>query len=249
MQLDYPMTRNGLYILKKEHFDEIATNVLTEYQPEVLSSPQPLNIEHLVTECFFLDMHSARLSTDGSILGLIAFSDTQYSCFDVTNCPLLYNVPEGTVLLDISLNNSKHPGRKRFTQAHEVSHWICHRTYHSPNNRRYDFCQKESCPAIACRLERMEYPEKSVIGTWTDEDWEEWQANNLAAALLMPKHPFLEAFYEVARHHGLHYDVLIWEDNIDRSNAIIEDLKKIFNVSERATELRMIRCGIMKQQK
>lgn len=79
MHLDYPMTKSGLFILKKEDFDDISKEILTEYEPNALKSPQPLDVEHLIEECLFLDMKSERLSDDGKVLGLIAFADTVYT--------------------------------------------------------------------------------------------------------------------------------------------------------------------------
>lgn len=48
MQLNYPMKKNGMYLLKKTDFDDIATQVLTEYMPSVFHYPKPqtLNIWH-----------------------------------------------------------------------------------------------------------------------------------------------------------------------------------------------------------
>ena len=48
MHLDYPMTKSGLFILKKEDFDDISKEILTEYEPNALKSPQPLDVEHLI---------------------------------------------------------------------------------------------------------------------------------------------------------------------------------------------------------
>lgn len=245
MHLDYPMTKSGLFILKKEHFDDIAKKVLLEYQPQALQSPQPLDIEYLAEECLFLDMKSERLSEDGRILGLIAFADTIYNGVGPNNELHPIEVPEGTVLLDTSLNDLKHPGRKRFTQAHEASHWICHRSHHSMDKRVYDFCKREGCPAIACRSDGLEHPGRNAYGKWTDEDWEEWQANNLAAALLMPKEMFLQTFYDMMRKYGLRSDVLYWNHGSALTLNVIDDIKHVFNVSRRAVELRMIRLGLL----
>ena len=35
MRLDYPMKKNGMYLLKKTDFEDIACQVLTEYMPSV----------------------------------------------------------------------------------------------------------------------------------------------------------------------------------------------------------------------
>ena len=72
MQLDYRKTRSGLYILKKEDFDDIAFMVLKEYQPIMLTKAQPLDVDDFIYERLFLDMKTARLSVDGRILGVIA---------------------------------------------------------------------------------------------------------------------------------------------------------------------------------
>ena len=55
MKLNYTMKPNGMYILSGRDFDDIATLVLTEYMPKVLEWPQPVNIDHLATECLPLD--------------------------------------------------------------------------------------------------------------------------------------------------------------------------------------------------
>ena len=54
MKLNYTMKSNGMYILSERDFDDIATLVLTEYMPNVLERPQPVDIDRLATEHLFL---------------------------------------------------------------------------------------------------------------------------------------------------------------------------------------------------
>ena len=93
------------------------------------------------------------------------------------------------MLIDFSLCGKDCRARRRYTQAHELSHWICHRSYHSPDNRCYEF-RKNSF--IACRTENIESYRRNDFSQRTDSDWEEWQADSLAAALLMPKVTFIQ---------------------------------------------------------
>ena len=44
MQLNYPMKKNGMYLLKKTDFDDIATQVLTEYMPSVFHTEIILSV-------------------------------------------------------------------------------------------------------------------------------------------------------------------------------------------------------------
>ena len=55
MRLDYPMKKNGMYLLKKTDFEDIACQVLTEYMPSVFNYPRPTDIEYLAQECLYLD--------------------------------------------------------------------------------------------------------------------------------------------------------------------------------------------------
>ena len=41
MKLNYPQKANGMFIVKGPDFDDIATMVLSEFQPEALHSPRP----------------------------------------------------------------------------------------------------------------------------------------------------------------------------------------------------------------
>jgi Zn-dependent peptidase ImmA (M78 family) len=241
------MTSTGIFILNKKDIEDIAEKILSEYMPEMLEYPHPLDIEYFIRECLCLEMKTSKLSEDGKVLGLIAFADTQYEWVDKNCIPVRYDIEEGTILIDTSLENQRHPGRKRFTQAHEAAHWICHRTHHSPDLRRFEFCRRENCAAIACRSDSFEHPGHSGEKVWSDEDWEEWQANNLAASLLMPKNMFLQAFHKAMEHHNISSEVLYMDqENMDRCWGVIDEIKKVFNTSRRAVELRMIRCNVLK---
>lgn len=250
MQLNYRKTKSGLYILKKEDFDDIAYMVLNEYQPIMLEKAQPLDVQDIIYERLFLDMKIARLSVDGKILGVIAFDDTTYDGFDSFGNPIEIEMPVGTILLEESLmNDPHHVGRQRFTEMHEAAHWVCHRQYHLPlYGRNYEFRVKDDNRSIACRMERIENPGQSdgVSRKWSDIEWEEWQADNLAAALLMPKATFVQAAHEVMYSHGIcDGKPLYWENDLTISHRIVDDLKSIYNVSKSAVELRMVRCGLL----
>ena len=78
MQLNYPMKKSGIYLLKKTDFDDIATQVLTEYMPFVFHYPMPTDIEYLAQECLYLDIKHENIMPDGRVLGMIAFADTEF---------------------------------------------------------------------------------------------------------------------------------------------------------------------------
>ena len=143
MKLNYTMKSNGMYILSVRDFDDIATLVLTEYQPNALEWPQPVNIDYLATECLYLDIKHEHISINGSILGMIAFSDTEIPGLDILYRPTVFQLSEGTMLIDSSLIGYEQRPRARFTKAHEVGHWICHRSYHSPDNRQLSSAEPE----------------------------------------------------------------------------------------------------------
>ena len=61
MQLNYRQNSRGLYILNKNDFDDIATMILSNYQPAMLKKAQPLDVQDLVEEHLYLDMKIARM--------------------------------------------------------------------------------------------------------------------------------------------------------------------------------------------
>jgi len=228
-----------MYVLSKPDFDDIATMVLKEYMPYVLSSPQPLDIEFLLKERLCLDVSYARLSQAGEVLGLIAFADT-YLPYGTKNNEYM-EVLEGHVLIDESLIDERNYGRRRFTLAHEASHWICHRTYHSPDKRCFEFRRS----AIACRTENIEQNRRNQK-VRTDEYWEEWQADNLAAALLMPKDMFVEVCWDAFRKYGVYKGYLRkGVDDPRVAHEIIEEIANKFAVSFRAAQIHMKQFGFI----
>lgn len=164
MRLEYRTNKDGLYIIKKPDFDDIAYMILKEYQPVMLEEARPLDIEDLVCEYLYLDVKTAHLSKDGRILGVISFDDTTYEGFDDMGNPLEIDMPVGTILLDKSLmEDQRHIGRQRFTKTHEACHWILHRQCHVPllGGRHYEFRTREDMarhPILRCCPQSLELP-------------------------------------------------------------------------------------------
>ena len=241
MQLNnYRMKSNGMFIISKSEFDDIATMVLQKFMPYVLTSPQPLNVQLLINEGFYLDVSYARLSPAGEVLGLIAFADADFLPYGAKKGDYM-ELQEGQILLDESLIASKNYGRRCFTMAHELAHWICHRTYHSPDNRLFEFRRG----VVACRTENIEQNRYSRYNS-TDSEWEEWQADTLAAALLMPKNMFIEVCREVFGRYGVRKGYLMkGVDNPYMAHEMIQEIANRFAVSFRAAQIRMKGLGFV----
>lgn len=243
MHLAYRQKANGMYILKKKDFEDIATNVLREYAPQVLQSPRQLDVEYLMEECLYLDIKRYFLTPNGSIMGMIAMDDTY--------CPVwrgqglqAEQLKAGTVVIDASLSGLEQKPRCRFTEAHEASHWILHRSYHSLDKRSFEFRTERR--AIACRSNTIERFTWNREREWNDDDWEEWQADSLAAALLMPGECFCEAAETAMRRNDIRQHYLVKGEKIYEANCVINELAALFGVSRKATQIRLSYFGMIR---
>ncbi|MBQ9120896.1 MAG: ImmA/IrrE family metallo-endopeptidase [Clostridia bacterium] len=242
MRLEYPMYPNGMYCLGNDDFDTIASMVLGEYLPEALKKPQPVDIDYLIEECFYLEVKKAHITLDGHILGMMVFEDTKWEYYDRLYRPVVEELKESTMMIDLSLSGDKNLPRERFTKAHEMSHWICHRSLHSYDKLPYEFRRS---PAIACRgtnIERYRYGEEFQR---SESDWEEWQADRLAAALLMPKEPFIYISRAVIDNCGIGNSVLVKGYYTEASKRVISIISKFFMVSRKAAQIRMSQLGLL----
>lgn len=241
MHLDYPQKESGLYVLSRNDIEDIAYGVLSEHMPIALSKPQPVDIQWLAEEEYGLEITHRFLTYDTSILGLIAFARQNFKLLDHRFNPVTETLEEGTIVIEQSLLGRKDRTRYRFTMAHEASHWLIHRPFHSPTNKQFE-CRTVSQSYIACRSQDIEGLGKGYL----DDDiaWQEWQADTLAAALLMPKEMFIWASERAFRQIGLNRiprNILIGRDAFYQ---VLQYLSATFEVSLQAAKIRLKNLNI-----
>lgn len=112
------------------------------------------------------------ITVDGSILGQTSSGRIWTEIYDEQMKKVFFELDGATILIEKRLLSSpKIAGRKNFTIAHEIAHQIINRLYpemYNSQNRTF------------CDYRRSTKPKKEIV------DWREWQADALAAALLLP---------------------------------------------------------------
>ncbi len=220
-------------ILSKHEINIIAETFAQEFMPQILTQPQPFDIEGFIEIYLQLQLDYQYLSNDGRYLGMTVFNDTN-------KVPVYFphfakadfiHAASGTVIIDTMLLNEKQEHRYRYTLGHESGHWIFHNDYFGYNPDQLTLFDK-SLPYIQCRKININYIHTSTRD-WDETRWMEWQADIFSAALLMPK---------------TSVQLLI-----DKTNAHCDEIRKIslisdvFNVSEQAAYLRLCELGYIKQ--
>lgn len=121
------------------------------------------------------------LTRDGSILGKTASGRMWITVYEADKSEMLYELDDRTILIEKRLLFSpRNTGRKNFTIAHELAHQIINRTfpeYYGLEHR------------VFCDYRRSVKPRKKVV------DWHEWQADALAASMLLPKDAVTDAMF------------------------------------------------------
>ena len=188
MKLNFPKKENGMYILSRDDIDCIATAILKKYYPQNLEMPLPLNTMELLEKHLGLKVKSKFIGTlRSNILGLIVMNDeVEIPSYDEMYRPTVLQETYGTVLISQHLIGRDNLPRRRYTEVHEGAHFILHSDYY--NQAKATVAKRGDKPLdyIVCR--RMEIYNDSPK---SDAEWMEWQADSLAASLLMPKNVFM----------------------------------------------------------
>lgn len=228
-------------ILSKSELETISVGVMRDFNKFFYSMfdsagicPAATPIDLFATEYLGLDVTYYHLSNDGNFCGLTAYADTEFQ-FEIDGKIQSISLKQNQVVLDMDFIA---PGRikalcskRRFTLAHECAHQIL-------------FQMERDTAKIAC-YQKHSYSENShprELKTWND--WNEWRANMLGAAILMPWKRVEEEFCRLHNKCPLKsYEGRFPE--IDRE--VLNSLCRTFLVSQSAMVIRLEQMGYIKK--
>lgn len=171
--------------LSRTQIEEIAVAVMKDFNDFFFNEKtgrkknvlQGTPIDQLAKDYLGLSVSFARLSSDGNLCGLTAYADTEF-VLEEGGVKRTILLKQNQVILDMSFIAPGQVrtlcGKRRFTLAHECAHQILYQM------------QSEEVKA-SCRKKYAAHTAYSLRDLKTKEDWNEWQANALGAAILMPQ--------------------------------------------------------------
>lgn len=161
--------------LSRADLERIAESVVNRYCGYYgLSSrnaciPHSIDPEKLARDIFGLRISYLPLSAEGSILGMACFGETILQVDNGEGTMQRVQLSGRDIVVDNSLLETAQTGRRNFTLAHEIAHHVLVRMY-----------PEEYRSLLNCRTHIL-YRHRDQI-----KNWEEWQADSIAAAILMP---------------------------------------------------------------
>ena len=172
-------------ILSQKNIEEIAAVVTKDFNEfyfgcsseDTRRMARGTPIDQFAKEYLGMIVSFARLSSDGSICGLTAYADTEYITEEM-GVKRVIPLRKNQILMDASFIQPgqvyKLCGKRRFTLAHECAHQIL-------------FQMESETVRSSCTQKYSARTAYSLRDLKTREDWNEWQANVLGAAILMPQ--------------------------------------------------------------
>lgn len=227
--------KNGVPVLDRKEIDNIGENFIRDFQPSVLTSPAPVDIENF-TE-FYLGMTPdyLYLSHNGIYLGMTVFNDTnKVPVYDpATNRAEYISAKARTVIIDNRLLEKNQEHRYRFTLGHECGHGVFHTAFFAYNPDQLSmFNSNNRPPMIQCRVDLSAGGQRTT-SLRTDRDWMEFHANAFSSSILMPK----TAIQLIAGcHKGYH------KTSKGRMD-LVNDVARTLNVSNQAASYRLKELG------
>ena len=245
MRLKAPQKQNGMYLLSKDQIEDIATEIIAHYYPENLIHSAPLDTMHFMQEVLGLSVRRANIGAFGSgIMGLTVFGDeVEIPSYDEMYQPIVLKETFGTVLISKDLFHADNLPRQHYTEAHEAAHFILHRDYYKIALATFANRTANTFQFIACREIG-----KPIASPKNDHQWLEWQADHLAAALLMPKEIFQNFARSVMQNKGISAGYIA--DGYTSRRQIEEVTSAVaerFFVSRQAAQIRMSHLGLIQK--
>lgn len=204
----------------EEDLDRIAEDFIIRNYPEALTEPMALPIED-IAEGIGLEITYVEML--GDIFGQLFFEDLGYA--------IQHEICRGTLWLNLRYVIERSEEAKRFTIAHECIHWDRHRKYMDLNR----LLNKDEFSIIECPTSSKGWSQ--LQKTFRDM---EWQANNLAARILMPEKTTRQKFEELFSNRRNRFPN---ERNGLSMAATIRELADFYQVSLMTAKYRAVQLG------
>ena len=189
--------------------------------------------ELLLEKVLGLNVEYQHLSYDGSILGMTSFTEMGVQVFEDDDNEAFFFLDGKTVLVEKDLNfDSKLKGRKNFTLMHEGSHQIFKMLF--PND--YGVTQKSA---------GVHYYKANSERNKPISDWEEWQANTLGAAILLPENLIKQGMYLFSLGEKIECLNKIYYPSVYKRFDALADF---LGCSKKALAIRMKQLGLLKKE-
>lgn len=218
--------------LSRNDIEKIAIQITDQYKrnywPErrLFYVVDPLELAQMLD----LKVEFRHLSDDGTVLGMTSPDEVCVTIFDDNMEEMMFYLDGSTILIEKNLN--EHPaaiGRRNFTIAHECAHQIIYRLFPEVYGTN---CR------IFCDYRRNTKPRKRI------EDWDEWQADTLGAALLLPEDAIKDAMFIFDL--GEKMKVLSRKYSENRYNNFC-DMANWLGASRSALSFRMEQLGLLER--
>ncbi len=219
-------------ILSKDAINDIGERLVEDFCPQAMTTPTEIDVDRFITRYLGLEQDFQYLSHCGVFLGMTVFNDTdRVPVFNPDRWEAKYiPVKAGTVIIDNILLEENQEHRYRFTCGHEAAHSILHAEYFKAQAKKAQL-SGNGVQMVQCRRSTAQYGKGCRAKT--DSDWLEWQANQLASAILMPKSMVIAKVREAKR---------IYRNNV---NAPMQAVAETFNVSNDAAFYRLQDLGLL----
>lgn len=222
--------------LTRNATEQIANRVLCAYTalPEIRGAEvYRIDPEILLEQVLGLTLEYARLSLDGSILGLTSFGEVEAQVFDETDKETYLCLDGKTVAVERELQSDvSQRGRRNFTIAHECSHQIFKMLYPT------EYGMSTAAPAVHFYTANSERQKRI-------SNWEEWQANVLASAILLPKELIQKGMYLFGLGEKIHCLSQICDCKIFNRFVALADF---LGVSRKTLSIRIRQLNLLEKE-
>lgn len=214
--------------LSRVDLERIAGRVVKQYYGAIWKEgviPPPVNPVRLAQEFAGLEVSYLPLSSDGSVLGIACFQEMAFRLRDNDGTMRIIRFSGRDIVIDDSLRDESQIGRHNFTAAHELAHHTLVRMF--PEDYK---------DLLNCRTHIL-YRQRSRA-----KNWEEWQADTMAAAILMPSFALRQCMAVFGL--GEKLDML---SSVCRPREYDRfcDIASYMGVSKKALAIRMRQLGLL----
>ncbi len=223
--------KDGIPILKDDEIENIAYDLLREFDSSILINPIRLPVAEILTyleKTYDLKVNITKL---GSKNGMDILGRTMFS--------------KNTICIDENIVNNNEP-LFLSTVAHEIGHWVLHR--HKP-------ILKEQPTEI---MENIDDDRNNILPSArrkliTTLDWMEHHAKVFGASLLMPRESFTNAVLLIQQNIGVSRNLgIIYYDHQRGSERdyryVKSELQRTFRTSEESIHIRLKELGILQDK-